>query len=297
MHSCNYDICFHALLLFGFFVGLLLSVSAMDRYDLIIKDEQHYQTFNVPSSVVTLAKRQVSPDAPDTSPMFRTEKRTRKRKEPSLLKHDHAALKAVSMFFKNDHVSLEQAMARHNVPKKGNIIADAHTSSVHIYTPNRASHHVSGGEDHDAATDIAPFSHEVLRNSHGRKPAGYDGKKQLTARAAEKYIIDGTATDDKNALELAKSKIAQKYRKKGTLLATWREIARTDPSKAREMKTQAPRRLKSEDYIPLRAHQLHHQRKVASLEIGVQMAKEENERELSRKRNNRLIAKSRPKKL
>lgn len=144
--------------------------------------------------------------------------------------------------------------------------------------------------------DIKPFSNQVLRHGGRKKPAGYDSGKQRIARFAEKYIAEGTTKSDEIALSMAKDKLKQRLQRKYELMKTWRNIAKTDPSKAREMKTQVPKRLSRKDYVPLRAHQLHHQGKAPTMEIATQVAKEEIERELSLKRVNKHKAENRLKK-
>lgn len=138
---------------------------------------------------------------------------------------------------------------------------------------------------------IKPFSNDVLRHSRGKKPAGYDTKKQMIARFTERYMNKGEAKKD--ALRKSKDDYARRSQRKYSEWATWREIARTDPAKAREMQTQVPKRMGREDYISLRAHQLNHRGEAADMKEAIKMATEENDQQLSQKRkyNHTYVAK------
>lgn len=131
---------------------------------------------------------------------------------------------------------------------------------------------------------VKPFSSDVLRHTSGKRPVGYDTNEQTIARFAEKYINSGTTTDDKIALRLAKFELDRKRQRKSNEWDTWRRIAGTDPSKAREMGTIVPKRLSKKEYVPLRAHQLDHQGKAPTMEDALRMAYTEHDEALSRKR-------------
>jgi hypothetical protein len=58
------------------------------------------------------------------------------------------------------------------------------------------------------------------------------------------------------------------------------------------MNAKVPTRLGTADYIPCRAHQLHHWGKASDMETATKMARDEAKLELDRKKANRLKLKS-----
>lgn len=132
------------------------------------------------------------------------------------------------------------------------------------------------------------FSEEMKRHIDGKKPKGYHTNNQTIARHAERLIVDGNIIDKGVAISLAKKKIQRHNLRKQNVLSQWRQIAETDPSKARLVPTKVPTRLSTTHYVPLRAHQLDHQGKASGMEEAISMARAEAQKELDRKKASRL---------
>ncbi|PWN38517.1 uncharacterized protein FA14DRAFT_153839 [Meira miltonrushii] len=137
---------------------------------------------------------------------------------------------------------------------------------------------------HRDTTHIKPFSSDVLRGARGgKKPAGYDTRAQKIARYTEKYLKAGETK--KEAVQKANNEYAQRTRRNREDWKAWREIVRTDPSRAREMTTQVPKRMGRSDYIRLRTHQLLSRGMTADINEAIRIAREENDQQLSHRRN------------
>lgn len=209
---------------------------------------------------------------PDMSGTLRTSSSLIREHKPisSLPVGDRKALEAASLFFSKEGILLVDAMKRFNVPLK--------------HTQGSAGSHEQHSGMHHTSPEVEPFSEGVLRHSRINRPKGYDSNVQTAARHAERLLKTGTVRDAKMALEKGKAKIQERNQRKNEELTHWRNISSTDPSQARQMTTRVPRRLSRAQYVPLRAHQLHHLGKAENMDIATQMAKHEAQEDLFRKK-------------
>lgn len=155
--------------------------------------------------------------------------------------------------------------------------------------------HVSIAKSHDStATELRPFSKDVLRRNANKRPPLYDSNQQFIARHAQVLIKkDGVREED--AIGLARARLDERRKTKQNSEAHWRHLANTDPSLARQMKTKVPTRLAKAHYIPLRAHQLDHLGKANGMVEATKMAKAEVHQFTAQKAANRQKRKDRRK--
>ncbi|PWN38512.1 uncharacterized protein FA14DRAFT_153835 [Meira miltonrushii] len=208
----------------------------------------------------------------------------------TLPEQDQKALKAADLFLSTDHISLEQAMKKYNVSNKSS--SSSHGSTVYNPSPSgsSASSRTPDSSAHGESLKVRPFSQAVLHRGTSKRPAKYETKDQFIARHAESLMKQGHT--ERNAITMAKTKVDQRNHKKANNLATWRHLADTDPSLARQMSSRVPTRLGAADYIPLRAHQLHHWGKAKGMEEATKMAKAESQKEVERKAQSHLKLKA-----
>lgn len=119
------------------------------------------------------------------------------------------------------------------------------------------------------------FSKEVLRSKFRERPKGYDTNENTIARAAETLIRNKKAVNHDKAIEIAKDKLEAKKIGNREKLRNWKQIASTDPSKAREMKTNVPKNMPEKLYVAARAHQLDHRGIAKDMNEATRLAKEE----------------------
>ncbi|PWN38511.1 uncharacterized protein FA14DRAFT_177781 [Meira miltonrushii] len=217
-----------------------------------------------------LVKRQVRehlPSSVEKASLSSSQARPiKKHKASKLSEEDRRSINAAKLFFSDENISLEQAIGKQNAISEG-----------------QKKQRSSNGMPRTSSIPM-PFSDELLRNKSGKKPKGYNTNDQVVARHAERFMSDGNIMDKDVAIGMGKKMIQRSNLRKQIKLAHWRQIAETDPSKARLATTRVPTRLSKTHYIPLRAHQLDQQGKAKGMEEATQMATAEAQRELDRKR-------------
>lgn len=170
------------------------------------------------------------------------------------------------------------------------ILRSKKTVSNPTHSPSSATSRAPVSRAHGESLKVHPFTQDVLHRNGLKRPAKYETNDQFIARHAEGLMKKGHS--EKNAIDMAKDKVDHRNQKKSNNLSTWRNLADTDPSLARQMKTRVPTRLAADDYIPLRAHQLHHWGKAKGMEEATKIAREESQKEVDRKARSYLKLKA-----
>ncbi|PWN38513.1 uncharacterized protein FA14DRAFT_153836 [Meira miltonrushii] len=139
------------------------------------------------------------------------------------------------------------------------------------------------------ASITTPFSKEVKRNNNGRRPKGYDSNANKIALFAETFLNHNKAASQEDAIRLAKEKLSAIRERTSNNLKNWKHIAKTEPSKAGEMKTNVPKHLPINLYVSARAHQLYHRGQSKDLAEAEKLAKAESVQFREKKRKHNAI--------
>lgn len=166
---------------------------------------------------------------------------------------------------------------------------------VVISTAQHSTHspHSSGSNQHLSRSKLKsklnkdpvpkPFSKDVIRRQSNKRPRGYESNANTIALSAETLLRNSHGLTHEDAIKLAKEKLAKRRERQATHLRSWNLVAATDPAKAREMKTNVPKNMIANLYIPARAHQLHHRGEARDMKECERLAKLEAEQTREKK--------------